>query len=256
MARKKGFIVHENAYEQVGLLGDAECGRVFRSLFEYHREGKQPEGFTPLMQAVFIGLRQAMDMDAEAYQERCEQNRINGQKGGRPRKDAPEKTEEKPKKPKKADMDMDMGIEIDMDIDIDVDMDMEVGMDMESKQTESIFSSADRSALSEKAIKVLQSLGLSIDYIEERQERILAYCEIHKKNPMETFLRWWKQDERNKERKARKAAREATQVENKSYDLEEFCEAAIARGLREAKEIEASRRNAEDLGCDFTLQRC
>ena len=243
--RKKGFIVHENFYEQLSLLSHEECGRLFLALFEYHKTNQKPSGFSPLMEAVFICFRQAMDQDRITYEATCQRNKTNGKKGGRPKK------ETSPQKPKKPDMDMEMGIDIDMDIDIDMGMDM----DMEMENTpESSDSSAPRpscsadgsAALSEQEKEYLIDLGLSRDYIEEREERLLAYAQSHARDPCELFLKWWEQDQRNKEKRKKNATEEAEHTP-KSYDLDEFFEAAVRRGLREMTNTEASHIQTEGL---------
>ena len=176
---KKGFIVHENFYEQLSLLSNEECGRLFRALFEYHKTNQKPSGFSPLMEAVFICFRQAMDQDRIAYEATCQRNKTNGKKGGRPKK----KTS--PQKPKKPDMDMDMemGMGIDMDMDIDMGMDMDVEMEdtSESSAPRPSCSADGSAALSEQEKEYLKNLGISPSYIEKRRLRTLPLRALESK---------------------------------------------------------------------------
>ena len=173
--RKKGFIVHENFYEQLSLLSHEECGRLFLALFEYHKTNQKPSGFSPLMEAVFICFRQAMDQDRITYEATCQRNKTNGKKGGRPKK------ETSPQKPKKPDMDMEMGIEMDIDMDMGMAMDMAMDMDMEMEKTSesSDFSaprpscSADGSAaLSEQEKEKLKKSGIPPLLFEKTNEGV------------------------------------------------------------------------------------
>ena len=221
MKQKKGFIVHDNAYELIALLTLEERGKLFTALFDYHRESKEPQGFAPLTQAVFIAMRQAIDQDRIAYEKRCAANRANGKLGGRP----PKKESQKPKKP---DMDMDMEMDMDMDMDMEVDMDMDMDMDMEGQRPSdpSAFPrSADGSAsLSEPQKEALKNLGVPASYWETRQERALRLADANREDPVLVLLRWWKQDQKRKKPPSKPSSL-------KSYDSDEFFEAAMNRFL-------------------------
>ena len=176
--RKKGFIVHEKFYEQLSLLSHEECGRLFLALFEYHKTNQKPSGFSPLMEAVFICFRQAMDQDRITYEATCQRNKTNGKKGGRPKK------ETSPQKPKKPDMDMDMEMGMGIEMDIDIDMGMDMDMEMENTPESSDFSaprpscSADGSAvLSEQEKEKLKKSGIPPLLFEKTKEgvRLLSH---------------------------------------------------------------------------------
>jgi len=89
-------------------FSDAEMGRLTRAMLTYLRSGEEPV-FTGNERFMWPMLKDQLDRDQSAFLERCETNRHNGRKGGRPKKanadpkDASEETEgfsEKPKKPK------------------------------------------------------------------------------------------------------------------------------------------------------------
>ena len=84
-----------------------EKGQMWDALFAYWRRGEKPTFSDRFMRACWKPIQQAIDRANEAYEAKCEQNRANGKKGGRPRKEE-ETEEEKPngysgffKKPKK-----------------------------------------------------------------------------------------------------------------------------------------------------------
>ena len=226
--KKKGFIVHDTYYEQILLLSMEERGALWTAMFEYHRDGKLPDNFSPLLTMAFVGIKQAMDQDRIQYEKRCDASRANGKKGGRPKK-------EKMEKPKKADMDMDMDMDIDMDIDMGMDMekDMDGGFPI-SEEISDVSDGASR-VLSEQDKQDLKKLGLPDGYLlGERVERASAYARERNRAVMDVLLDWWRADERNIKKGERARAQEDPDGHTpKSYDLDEFFEAAVRRGLRE-----------------------
>ena len=83
---KDGFILYRSHYESISQLTDEQLGRLLRLLFQWQIEGKiekDPEGVVNMAASFIINQ---FKVDRAKYQERCEMNRVNGQKGGRPRK--------------------------------------------------------------------------------------------------------------------------------------------------------------------------
>lgn len=119
---KKSFLVYHDNEIIVYRLSDDEAGKLFKSLFPYSRGNIKPDfENSPALAMAFDILSLAIDRDKEKYFARCEKNRENGKKGGRPRKQQSvlEETEKSDwffEKPKKADKDMDKDMERDMDI--------------------------------------------------------------------------------------------------------------------------------------------
>jgi hypothetical protein len=82
---------------------DAERGRIMMAMLTYSTSGEVPE-FEGNERFIWPTIQAQIDRDAEAYQEKCTKNRVNGAKGGRPSKNQtvnPE-TERFSEKPKKA----------------------------------------------------------------------------------------------------------------------------------------------------------
>lgn len=84
-------------------FSDEEIGGMVRAMLSYAATGEEPQ-FDGNERFMWPTLKSQIDRDEAAYQERCEKNRANGAKGGRPTKNPtviPE-TERFSEKPKKA----------------------------------------------------------------------------------------------------------------------------------------------------------
>ncbi len=94
---KDSFIVYTKFGEQVKLLSDTQAGILFRALISYQGGEELPkmDGMTNI---AFSVIRQQIDFDNNKYQEVCDTNKANGQRGGRPAKSLTGKGN-KPKKP-------------------------------------------------------------------------------------------------------------------------------------------------------------
>ena len=83
-----------------------EIGRLTLAMIEYAQTGKEQKFKDRALRTEWARIRQRMDEDRQAYEDKCRTNRENGKKGGRPKTERlpneTEKTErflEKPKKP-------------------------------------------------------------------------------------------------------------------------------------------------------------
>ena len=87
-----------------------QIGEYSRSVFDYD----------PVLQAVFESMCEEVLEARDAYVEKCEKNKANGSKGGRPKSNALEENPNKPngflEEPKKADYDCDCDIDCDKEI--------------------------------------------------------------------------------------------------------------------------------------------
>ena len=81
---------------------DAERGRIMTGMLTYAATGEAPL-FDGNERYIWPTIQAQIDRDVAAYHERCEKNRSNGSKGGRPKKQAViSETERFLEKPKKA----------------------------------------------------------------------------------------------------------------------------------------------------------
>ena len=80
-------------------LDDGERGRLFTALLQYARTG-EIAGLQGNERFLFPTFRAQLDRDAASYESVCEANRLNGARGGRPRKN-PAAVSETPKSQEK-----------------------------------------------------------------------------------------------------------------------------------------------------------
>lgn len=114
MEKRKSFIVYLEYRQHLELLSDSERGQLFTAMLDFAETGTVPM-LDGMAKMAFSFIKAQMERDAEKYNSKCERNRENGAKGGRPAKPKPDgENPEKPKiterfskKPKKADNDDD-----------------------------------------------------------------------------------------------------------------------------------------------------
>ena len=100
---KKSFIAYCDWQETFEELSDEEAGKLVKHLFNYVND-KNPEASDKLTKMCFIPIKQSLKRDLKKYENYIEKQKINGSKGGRPKKaKETEKTQAFLEKPKKAD---------------------------------------------------------------------------------------------------------------------------------------------------------
>ena len=82
---KKSFVLYNSYYTQLELLTMEERGELITAIFLYEKTGTYPD-LSRVVNMAFSYIKDALDRDREAYEERCRKNSENGKKGGRPRK--------------------------------------------------------------------------------------------------------------------------------------------------------------------------
>lgn len=107
--KKKSFLLHIDSLEILDSLSDEQVAKLFRAI-KAHHTGEEIE-LDEITNIAFFPFKQQFARDSESYENTCNRNRINGLKGGRPRKQ-PEATETQKTQsvidePKKADNDKD-----------------------------------------------------------------------------------------------------------------------------------------------------
>ena len=96
-----GFICHDDYYDRLQRLSDEEVGHLFRQLMLYH-SGRTDEmtDFIGVEGIAFDFISNDIDRTEEKHSATSETNRVNGTKGGRPKKQQePEETEQNPTEP-------------------------------------------------------------------------------------------------------------------------------------------------------------
>ena len=87
MAEKNCFTLYKDYTKHFHMLTDEEAGKLIKAIFEYEN-GIEPEGLEGMVAMAFSFISAQLDRDDEKYAEKCQKNRENGSKGGRPRQSA------------------------------------------------------------------------------------------------------------------------------------------------------------------------
>ena len=100
---KRTFLMYSEWQPLLEGMSDEQAGQLFKKIYAY-QTGNEYEIQDALILGVFNMIKAKFDADRKLYVEKCERNKLNGAKGGRPKKQEPTKTErltEKPKEPPK-----------------------------------------------------------------------------------------------------------------------------------------------------------
>ena len=93
--KKMSFVLPTDLLDDLEDFSDEEVGKIFRAILIYTNETEEPEFDDRAMKVVFRHIKKYIDIANENYDKKVQANRVNGAKGGRPKKDA----EENPKNP-------------------------------------------------------------------------------------------------------------------------------------------------------------
>lgn len=100
---KRTFLMYSEWQPLLEGMSDEQAGQLFKKIYAY-QTGNEYEIQDALILGVFNMIKAKFDADRKLYVEKCERNKLNGAKGGRPKKQELKKTErltEKPKEPPK-----------------------------------------------------------------------------------------------------------------------------------------------------------
>lgn len=90
---KISFLMYLDYEEQFELLTDEQLGQLMRAIMKYEKTNEIPQ-LDGILKMAFSFIKTQLDRDREKYQAKCEKNRENAKKGGRPKKaNGLEKTE-------------------------------------------------------------------------------------------------------------------------------------------------------------------
>jgi hypothetical protein len=119
---KRGFILYADLIHVVRKLSDDKSGVLFKTILEYVND-ENPAVDDPIIDIAFEPVKQSLKRDLQKYESKCQRNRDNGSKGGRPKEDNPKKPKKpsglfrNPKNPVGGDNDNDNDIDNDKDND-------------------------------------------------------------------------------------------------------------------------------------------
>lgn len=126
---KDNFLFHEQYMTIMKELTDSEFRQLVCAMSLYSANGTEPAFEDRAMRIAWTAIKERLQADTEAYEEKCRMNRQNGEKGGRPKNQTgskkpngfqknqtvSEKTERFSEKPKKPDIDTDSDTDIDIE---------------------------------------------------------------------------------------------------------------------------------------------
>ena len=101
---KNSFVIYHNYRETLEDLTDEQVGKLFRAIFDYEIDKKEPN-FNGELKIAFRFIKKDLDINNDKYESICERNRKNGQKGGAPKGN--QNAKKQPKQPKQPDNDND-----------------------------------------------------------------------------------------------------------------------------------------------------
>ena len=261
---KSSFLLYFNFAKQLRMLTLEERGEVITAIFDYAEHGKTEEKLSERSALVFSFISDVLDRDRRVYESRCDRNRENGKRGGRPTKKSTataepyfsEKTERFFKKPKKADTDNDTDTETDTETETDTDTDTENEKEIDfayvgggalegarSAPNGPYVPAAPRSTqknlfLDEEAYRALLLDGVDGTYIRKNQKAATQYARKHGMTTRLVLLEWWQRNAAENGYKKQTPKKDEEKPKPRvgelgcSFDIDEFAQAALERGLR------------------------
>ena len=94
MNKKKSFLLHLDSLEILNELTNEQCGLLFKACRDFNY-GLEID-LDPVLSLVFFSFKKQFERDGVKYKSVVDRNKVNGSKGGRPKK------QDNPSEPKKA----------------------------------------------------------------------------------------------------------------------------------------------------------
>lgn len=135
---KNSFVVYHNYRETLEDLTDEQVGQLFRAIFNYAIDGKEPD-FKGILSMAFKFIKKDLDVNLVKYENICKRNRENGQRGGAPKGN--QNARKQPKQPKQPDNDNVVDNEDDNDNDKVVDVNIQNSTTTKLKTLQSLCES-------------------------------------------------------------------------------------------------------------------
>jgi hypothetical protein len=82
---KKSFLIHTDSLAVLEALTNEQAGELFKAIKAY-QDGNEDIKLNGILQVAFIPFQKQFERDKEKYNTTIERNKINGNKGGRPKK--------------------------------------------------------------------------------------------------------------------------------------------------------------------------
>lgn len=215
--KKTSFVLPTDLLDDLEDFSDDEVGKIFRAILIYTNETEEPEFDDRAMKVVFRHIKKYIDSANENYDKKVQANRVNGAKGGRPKKDAEEnpknptvieKTERFSEKPNKSHTETESESDIESECECKPDGAAHTHTKSYGENKNVILSDEEYERLTER-------MGVSkrSEYIEKLSDYMASTGKKYQSH-YATICSWFRQD--------------GGQKSNASYDINEF----IARGER------------------------
>ena len=82
---KDNFLLKSSLIDVIKELSDEDTGKLFKGILNYVNYGDSK--LTNYLKVIFVPIKNEIDKNEEKYESICERNRLNGKKGGRPKKE-------------------------------------------------------------------------------------------------------------------------------------------------------------------------
>lgn len=173
---KNSFVIYHNYRDTLEDLTNEQVGELFRAIFDYEIDKKEPN-FNGELKIAFRFIKKDLDLNSDKYESICERNRMNGLKGGRPKNpknpNGFSKTQENPEKPKKADNDN----EYDNDYDNDDDYILESKEESKNKE---INNNNIHTHTRETYDEIFEDFGVE-PMLKDTLIEFIRHCQLNKK---------------------------------------------------------------------------
>ena len=120
---KRRFYMYSAWERPMSKLTDEQLGKFLRIYYQMQLTGDTDvDSEDPMVDMMLEVVREQVTFDVRSYERKCEANKENGEKGGRPAKpEEPNKTQQNPTKPNSRDSDSDTEIESEIEPEIGID---------------------------------------------------------------------------------------------------------------------------------------
>ena len=167
---KNSFVIYHNYRDTLEDLTDEQVGKLFRAIFDYEIDKKEPN-FNGELKIAFRFIKKDLDLNNDKYESICERNRKNGQKGGAPKGN--QNARKQPKQPKQPDNDN----EYDNDNDYDYDNILESKKESKNKE---INNNNIHTHTRETYDEIFEDFGVE-PMLKDTLIEFIRHCQLNKK---------------------------------------------------------------------------
>ena len=171
---KNSFVIYHNYRETLEDLTDEQVGKLFRAIFDYEIDKKEPN-FNGELKIAFRFIKKDLDLNNDKYESICERNRKNGQNGGAPKGN--QNARKQPKQPKQPDNDNEYDNEYDNDYDNDDDYILESKEESKNKE---INNNNIHTHARETYDEIFEDFGVE-PMLKDTLIEFIRHCQLNKK---------------------------------------------------------------------------